>query len=167
MTKLAELQGEHELDGERTRIGFLAAHRVGSKVRGRFAEFDGAVRLDSADPAASSAWLTVRTDSVDTGDRRRDAQLRKDFFGAAAYPVMTFVSTDVAQVSARRYDVTGELTIRGTTRAVTVPFELTEAGRFTAALTVDRHDWNVNWNLFTTALVRADVVLELDAAVNL
>lgn len=65
----------------------------------------------------------------------------------------------------QRYDVTGDLTIRGTTRSLTVPFELSAAGddlRFTASLTIDRHAWNANWNAFTTALVRVDVQLDLD-----
>jgi polyisoprenoid-binding protein YceI len=168
---MADLSGEYVLDGERTRIGFVAAHRVGGRVRGRFDAFEGAVRLDSADPAASDGWLSVRMESVDTGDRRRDAQLRKDFFGTAVHPAMTFVTTRIEPVSSGRYDVTGELTIRGTTRELTVPFELADSGdladagddvRFTASVTIDRHAWNANWNAFTSALVRPDVVLDLD-----
>ncbi|TDW18937.1 YceI family protein [Kribbella kalugense] len=154
--------GDYVLDAGRTRIGFVARHRMATRVRGRFAVFEGDVHLDGAD---SSARITIRADSIDTGDRRRDAQLRKDFLGTAAYPAITFVSTKISQVSAAAFDVTGDLTIRGATRSVTVPFELTDDIRFTASLTIDRLAWKVNWNAFTTALVDANVVLELDAVV--
>jgi polyisoprenoid-binding protein YceI len=151
---MTTLSGEYVLDTGRTRIGFVARHRMATRVRGRFAVF---------------ARLTIRADSIDTGDRRRDAQLRKDFLGTAGYPAITFISTKVSQVSSAAFEVTGDLTIRGTTRSVTVPFELTESGddvRFTASLTIDRLAWKVNWNAFTTALVDANVVLELDAVVT-
>jgi polyisoprenoid-binding protein YceI len=137
---------------------------MGTRVRGRFGEFEGAVVVDGADPPASSAWLTISASTIETGDKRRDAQLRKDFLDVEAYPVITFVSTKVAQTATTTYDVTGELTIRGVTQVVTVPFELTGADgdlTFAARLTIDRHVWQVNWNAFTTALVSPDVVLDL------
>lgn len=153
------------LDAERTRIGFVAAHRVGGKVRGRFSTFEGALRVDAADPAASAGWLCVQLESVETGDRRRDATLRKDFFGAPKYPAMTFVATGVAPAGPRRFDVTGDLTIRGTTRTLTVPFDLTETAdelHLKASHPVNRHKWNANWNPLTTALIHPDVLLDLD-----
>jgi polyisoprenoid-binding protein YceI len=164
-TRLSELTGDYVLDVRRTRIGFVARHRMATRVRGRFDVFEGDVHLDGGDPGSSSARLTIRADSIETGGRRRDAQLHKDFLGTAAYPAITFVSTKVEQASETTFDVTGDLTIRGTTRSVTVPFELTEAGddlHFAASLTIDRLAWKANWNAFTTALVDANVVLELD-----
>ncbi len=164
-TELSGLTGEYVLDAERSRIGFVARHRVGGKVRGRFEVFDGAIRVDGVDPRASSAWLTAEVESLETGNQRRDAQLRKDFLDVATYPAVTFVSTEVAQTGDRRFDVTGDLTIRGTTRPVTIHFDLVEAGetiRFKASLTIDRHHWNANWNTFTTALVTPTVTLDLD-----
>jgi polyisoprenoid-binding protein YceI len=161
---MAELNGDFVVDPQRTRIGFVAAHRGGAKVRGHFKDFEGTAHLD-ANPFESTARLTVRTASIETGNHRRDAQLAKDFLGATTYPAMTFVTTKVIEVAEQRCDVTGDLTIRGTTCSLTVPFELAEAGddlRLTASLTIDRHAWNANWNAFTTALVRADVQLDLD-----
>ncbi|MGZ0149010.1 YceI family protein [Kribbella sp. WER1] len=149
---------EYVLDQTRSRIGFTAAHRVGSRVHGRFETFEGTL-----DPAAGR--VTVRLDSVNTGNSRRDDQLRKDFFGTAAYPVMTFVTTAITQRSADRYDVTGDLTLRGTTQPLTVPFVVTQTAReahFTATVTLNRHTWHANWNAFTTALVHPDVVVDLD-----
>lgn len=149
---------EYVLDPARTRIGFIAAHRVGGRVRGCFGTFAGGV-------CADHAWLSVELDSVDTGNPRRDDQLRKDFFDTAEHPAMTFETTAVEQVSESRYDVTGDLTIRGTTHALTIPFELTDAGdtlHFTARTTLDRHTWHANWNTFTRALVHPDIVVDLE-----
>jgi len=164
-TTLSELTGDYVLDTERTRIGFVAKHRMATRVRGHFAVFEGALRLDGDNPAGSSASMTIRADSIDTGDKRRDAQLSKDFLDVATYPTITFVSTEVERVGETRFDVTGDLTIRGTTHSVTVPFELTgTAGgvAFTGTRTIDRSRWRVNWNALTTFLVVPNVVLDLE-----
>ncbi|RZU13958.1 polyisoprenoid-binding protein YceI [Kribbella rubisoli] len=168
-TTLNQLTGDYVLDAARTRIGFVARHRMATRVRGRFDVFEGAVHLDGDDPARSSAQLTIRADSIETGDRRRDAQLRKDFLDAATHPIITFISTKVSQVGSSAFEVTGDLTIRGITHPVTVPFELvsTPVGdiAFAAALTIERARWQVNWNAFTTALVSPTVVLDLQVFV--
>jgi len=163
-TKLSELTGDYVLDAERTRIGFVARHRMGTRVRGRFARFEGVVRLDGDDPSASSARLTIGADTVDTGNERRDFQLRKDFLVTPEYPTLTFVSTKVEQTGATTFDVTGDLTIRGATRPITVPFELVEADgdvTFKATRTINRLHWQVNWNAVTTVMVNPDVILDL------
>jgi polyisoprenoid-binding protein YceI len=164
-TTLSELTGDYVLDTERTRIGFVAKHRMATRVRGHFAVFEGAVRLDGDNPAGSSAAMTIRADSIDTGDKRRDAQLGKDFLDVATYPTITFVSTEVERVGETRFDMTGDLTIRGTTHPVTVPFELTgtaDGVAFTGTRTIDRSRWRVNWNALTTFLVVPNVVLDLE-----
>jgi polyisoprenoid-binding protein YceI len=141
------------LDGERTQIGFVAAHRVGGKVHGRFTAFEGAFRVDTADPAASTGWLSVQMDSVDTGNDRRDA-----------HQAMTFVATAVVPTGPQRVDVTGNLTIRGTTHPVTIPFALTKSPNqlvLKASHPINRHTWNANANRLTTALVHPDVALAL------
>ena len=157
---------EYVFDAERTRIGFVAAHRVGGKVRGRFSSFEGALQVDRADPARSTGWrLTVQMSSVETGNDRRDDQLRRDFFGAPTYPAMTFVSTTITQTGPGFFEVTGNLTIRGTTRPLAVPLELTDADdvlHLKASRTINRHAWQANWNPITTALVRPDVQLDLE-----
>ncbi|MFC6161151.1 YceI family protein [Kribbella jiaozuonensis] len=163
-TTLNQLTGDYVLDAARTRIGFVARHRMATRVHGRFDVFEGAVHLDGDDPARSSAQLTIRADSIETGDRRRDAQLRKDFLDAPTYPIITFASTKVSQVGGTTFDVTGDLTIRGVTHSVTVPFELVgtaDGVAFAARLTIDRARWQVNWNALTTALVSPTVVLDL------
>ena len=168
-TTLNKLTGDYVLDAARTRIGFVARHRLATRVRGRFDVFEGAVHLAGDDPARSSAQLTIRADSIETGDRRRDAQLRRDFLDTATHPIITFVSTKVEQVRPSAFEVTGDLTIRGITHPVTVPFELVSAPAggiaFAAALTIERARWQVNWNAFTTALVSPTVVLDLQVFV--
>ncbi|MEV4266660.1 YceI family protein [Kribbella sp. NPDC049584] len=168
-TTLNQLTGDYVLDAARTRIGFVARHRMATRVRGQFDVFEGAVHLDGDEPARSSAQLTIRAESIETGNPRRDAQLRKDFLGAATYPIITFVSTKVSQVSSSAFEVTGDLTIRGITHPVTVPFELvstpTDDIAFAAALTIERAHWQVNWNAFTTALVSPTVLLDLQVFV--
>lgn len=152
------------LDGERTRIGFVAAHRVGGKVHGQFTTFEGALRVDATDPSASTGWLTVQLESVDTGNHRRDEQLRQDFFGTSTHPAMTFVATAVVPTGPDHFDVTGDLTIRGTTHLVTIPVALTTTPNqlvLKASHSINRHTWNANWNRLTTALVRPQVALDL------
>lgn len=164
-TTLSELTGDYVLDTERTRIGFVAKHRMATRVRGHFAVFEGALRLDGANPAGSSASITIQADSIETGDKRRDDQLSKDFLDVASYPSITFVSTEVDRVNEARFDVTGDLTVRGTTHPVTVPFVLTgtaDGVAFTASRTIDRSRWRVNWNALTTLLVVPNVVLDLE-----
>ncbi|WP_350279147.1 YceI family protein [Kribbella sp. HUAS MG21] len=164
MTTLTALSGDYVLDPGRTRIGFVARHRLATRVRGHFDVFEGAVRLDGADPAGSTAWLTIRADSIKTGDRRRDDQLRKTFLLTTAHPVITFVTTSVERTAPTTFAVTGDLTIRGVTREVTVPFNLIEAEHdvaFTATLPIDRSRWRVNWNAATTLLISPTVLLEL------
>ena len=163
-TKLSELTGDYVLDAERTRIGFVARHRMGTRVRGRFAVFEGVVRLDGDDPSASSARLTIQADTVDTGNKQRDDQLSRTFLAAATYPAVSFVSTKVEQTGATTFDVTGDLTMRGVTHPVTVPFELIEADgdvTFKATRTINRMQWQVNWNALTTVMVSPDVILDL------
>ncbi|MET9269390.1 YceI family protein [Kribbella sp. NPDC003557] len=155
---------EYVLDRDRTRIGFVAAHRVGGKVRGHFPAVEGALHIDTADPTASTAWLTVETSSVNTGNPRRDNQLRQDFFGTPTYPAMTFVATTITQTAPGSFDVTGNLTIRGTTHPLTVPLSVTDTGdelHFKASQTINRHTWQANWNAFTTALIHPNVELDL------
>jgi len=158
--------GDYVLDGARTRIGFEGKHTVGPRVRGRFDEFTGGAHLDSGDPARSSVELTIRAASIQTRDHRRDRDLRRRFLDTANHPAITFVSTTVTPAGASRYTVTGDLTIRGVTRPVSVDFTLTGGGeaeaRFTGSAAIDRTEWGVNWNAATGMLVGKRVTLDFD-----
>ncbi|MDL4815528.1 YceI family protein [Actinomadura opuntiae] len=170
VTTLGELTGDYVLDTARTRIGFVARHRLSTRVRGRFDEFEGTARLDGGDPSKSSVRLTIRAGSVRTGNRQRDEQLCRTFLEVDEHPAITFASTRVERRGDDGFAVTGDLTVRGVCRPVTVEFTLTGAEdglrvAFAGGATIDRNDWGVNWNALTRVMVGPKVVLELDAAV--
>jgi polyisoprenoid-binding protein YceI len=153
---LVDVSGDYEVDAAHTRIGIRARHAMVTTVRGSFTEFSGTAHLDTAHPAASTVTLRIQTASVDTGQPDRDAHLRSaDFLDVETYPEIVFVSTDVEQVEADVYAVTGDLTIRGTTRQVSVDFTLTGSAQdpfgqtrvgFEGALAIKRSDWGLTWN---------------------
>lgn len=171
-TKPSELTGNYVLDTAHTRIGFVARHAMATKVRGQFDEFEGSAHLDGDDPSKSSAELTIQANSLQTRNQQRDEHLRSKFLDMDNHPTITFTSTGVEQVDETKFKVTGDLTIRGVTKPVTVDFELTGAENpsgnfrvgFEGSVTINRKDWGVNWNAATGVLVSEKVTLEFDVA---
>lgn len=168
--RLSEWTGSYALDAARTRIGFVARHTIGPGVRGEFEKFEGSARLDGDDPARSSVTLTIEAGSLTTRNARRDDQLRGKFLRQDAHPVMTFTSTGVRQIDESDFELTGDLTIRGVTRPVTVALEWTGAEqdplgdvrlRFTGTAVINRRDWGVSY-VAAAGLVAAKVALEFD-----
>jgi polyisoprenoid-binding protein YceI len=168
----AALTGDYTLDIARTRIGFVARHTIGPKVRGWFEEFEGRAHLDGDDPAKSNVELTIQAGSIHTRNARRDEMLRGRFLNLAAHPTITFVSTAARQTGATTFEVTGDLTIRGVTKPVTVVLERIGAEhdpqggvrvRFTGGATINRKDWGVA-SIAAAGLVGKKVVLEFDVA---
>ena len=151
-----DVSGDYTLDVAHTRIGIRARHAMVTTVRGAFTDFGGVAHLDAANPPASTVSIRIRTASIDTGQADRDAHLRSaDFLDVETYPEIVFVSTDVEQVDAETYAVTGDLTIRDTTRPVSVDFTLTGSAQdpfgntrvgFEGALAIKRSDWGLTWN---------------------
>ncbi len=93
-----------------------------TKVRGAFNEFEGTAMLDGANPAHSTAQVTINAASIDTRNAQRDEHLRNnDFLATASYPEITFVSTAVRQTADTSFELTGDLTIKGVTNPVTIP----------------------------------------------
>ncbi|MFH8976136.1 YceI family protein [Streptomyces sp. NPDC017890] len=171
---LSDLTGDYVLDTARTRIGFVARHTLGTRVRGQFDEFEGGAYLDGDHPSKSGARLVIRTRSIRTGNPQRDELLRARFLDADDHPAITFTSAEVEQVDRTHYKVTGGLTVRGVTRPVTVDVELTGDDSdpqgnvrvgFKGSVTINRDDWGVNWNGATAVLVSPKVVLEFDLGV--
>jgi polyisoprenoid-binding protein YceI len=173
----ATLTGTYILDPAHTRIGFVARHAMVTKVRGSFTEFEGSGYLDAADPAASHVELRIQAASIDTGNADRDGHLRSnDFFDMETYPEITFVSTAVEPLGGETYRVTGDLTIKGVTKPVSVDFEYTghavdpfgnQRIGFEGTTTVNRKDWGVSWNAALEAggvLVSEKVTLEFDVS---
>ena len=173
----ATLTGDYTLDPSHSRIGFVARHAMVTKVRGSFNEFEGSGHLDAEEPSRSQLALTIRAASIDTRSVDRDAHLRSnDFFDMERYPEISFVSTAVEPRGDDRYRVTGDLTIKGVTKPVSVDFEFAGAATdpfgnerigLEGATTINRKDWGVNWNAALDAggvLVSDKVVLEFEVS---
>jgi polyisoprenoid-binding protein YceI len=140
---LTRLSGDYELE---TQLCFTVAQAVAGRVRGRFERVEGTARLDGDDPSRSSVQLTIRTDSIRTGNKRRDQHLCRSFLDTAGHPLATFASTQVTRLGDSTFRVTGVLTLRGVTKPVTVDLELATGPRFTGETTIDRRDWQAVWN---------------------
>ena len=170
------LTGNYVVDPTHSRIGFVARHAMVTKVRGSFNEFEGSGYFDAENPSASKAELTIQAASIDTRNADRDAHLRSnDFFDMDTHPEISFVSTNVEAVDGS-YRVTGDLTIKGVTKSVTVDFEYTGTAvdpygntrvGFEGQTTINRKDWGVNWNAALETggvLVSEKVVLEFEVS---
>ncbi|GAA2069996.1 YceI family protein [Streptomyces albiaxialis] len=171
ITNLSELTGHYALSPGHSRIGFVARHTMATRVRGRFEEFEGSAYLDGGDPAASSVRLTIPAKSIQTGNRLRDDLLRSKFLDVDNHPALAFASTGVEQLDRSDYRLTGDLTLRGVTKPVTLDVELTDGGTgmegdfyagFRASVTLDRSDWGANWNALTAVFLSPKVTLECD-----
>ncbi|WP_316519753.1 YceI family protein [Kitasatospora brasiliensis] len=172
---LAELTGDYALDPTHTRIGFVARHAMVTKVRGAFHRFEGTAHLDGNDPSRSTAQVVIKADSIDTGVEQRDQHLRtNDFLDAPNFPDITFRTTAIEARSGSEYRVTGDLTIKDTTRPVTIDFDYTgnavdPYGNLRVGLegsvTISRKDYGVTWNAALEGggvLVGDKVTLEFD-----
>jgi len=172
---LTELTGTYTLDPAHTRIGFVARHAMVTKVRGAFNEFEGTATLDGANPANSRAQVTINAASIDTRNAQRDEHLRgNDFLAMRDYPQITFSSTGARQVDDTTFELTGDLTIKGVTNPITIPFTFEGAARdpfgnlrvgFEGSVTINRKDYGITWNaaLETGGVLVSDkIVLEFE-----
>ncbi len=124
-TVLDDIAGTYVIDASHTHIGFSTRHAMVTTVRGSFKEFEGTATIDTATPASSTVQLSITASSIDTGNADRDGHLLSgDFFESEANPLITFSSTAVA-FDGETWEITGDLTIKGVTNSVTVPFEQT------------------------------------------
>lgn len=174
---LAALTGEWIIDPAHSRIGFSVRHAMVTTVRGAFAEYQSRLYFDGRDPSRSRAEIVLSTGSVDTGVEQRDAHLvGRDFLDAATYPRMRFQSSAVRLKSPDVYVMTGDLTIKNTTRPVdleltyignvTDPFGYERAG-FDGTTTINRMDWGLSYNSRLAeggAMVSETVRLQFDIA---
>lgn len=147
------------LDPAHSQVEFSVKHMMFTTVRGRFADVQGTVTLDSDSPEESAVEVSIDVASLDTRVADRDAHLRSgDFFDVENHPTMAFRSRRVegpAATPEASFRVVGDLTIRGVTREVilearfegtgTDPWGGTRAG-FSARTTIDRRDFGLTWN---------------------
>ncbi|SDC57511.1 Polyisoprenoid-binding protein YceI [Geodermatophilus telluris] len=119
--------GTWDIDAAHSTVGFSVRHMMVSKVRGYFTRFTGEL-VTAEDPAQSSVTATIDMDSIDTRQEQRDAHIRSaDFFDVGNHTEMTFRSTAVV-ADGEDWTVQGDLTIKGTTKPVTLALELNGFG---------------------------------------
>jgi len=166
------------LDSAHTVVSFAAKHMMITKVRGIFKAVTGTIEFDEEDPTRSSVVATIPAATVDTGTEMRDKHLRSpDFLDAEQFPAMEFRSTAIERAG-DGYAITGDLTIRGVTRPVTLQAEflgivknmqgVRHAG-FEASTKIKRSDWGLAWNVGLETggwLVSDEITIELEVAAD-
>jgi polyisoprenoid-binding protein YceI len=144
-------------------------------VRGNFDKFSGTVNFDEKNLDKSVIDVTIEAASVNTREEKRDGHLMSpDFFDVAQFPTITFKSTSIKVTSGNKGIVTGDLTIKGITKEISLetelvgiaknPFGATMAG-FNASAKINRKDWNLGWNVALEAggwLVGEEVSINLE-----
>ncbi len=175
LTSFSRVWGADEfvIDPVHSSIEFSVRHMMVTNVRGRFREFSGTIFYDEKDVTKSSVRVAIKTASIDTGNTDRDNHLRSpDFFDAAKYPEITFVSTRIEK-RGDEYVCIGTLTIRGVSREVAIPFRILGVVRdqrgntrlgVEAGLTINRLDYGVSWS---RALEGGGLVVGNDVKVEL
>ena len=170
-----DLSGTYTIDPAHSSIGFVARHAMVTKVRGSFTDVAGTVVVDAADPSKSSANVTIQVASVDTRNADRDGHLRtNELLDATNHPEITFTSTSAELKGENSVTLTGDLTIKGITKSITLDFEYQGAATdpfgnhrlgFEGSHTISRQDYGITWNakLETGGVLVGDkIVLEFD-----
>ncbi|HZB41895.1 MAG TPA: YceI family protein [Ilumatobacter sp.] len=165
--------GSWKVDPGHAEVGFVGRHFGLTKIRGRFVGVDAAVVIAS-DVEQSSVEVVIDMASVNSGDIARDDHLRSaDFFDVAVHPRATYRSSSLA-VDGDRGRMTGDLTIKGVTRPVTLDIELlgtatdpwgNERLVLSARGRINREDWGLTWNVVLEAgglLVSKEITLEIE-----
>ena len=144
-----------EIDRVHSSVGFQVNHMVISKVNGKFDSFNGTINFDGKDFSKASVVVNIDPKTIDTDNERRDGHLKSpDFFAADSLPEMKFVSTSIKPLGENKFQMVGDVTMRGVTKPVTLDGEFrgtvaamggTKAG-FSAKGTINRQDWGVSWN---------------------
>ncbi len=153
--RVAEAANTYTADKAHTSVGFAVRHMM-SQVRGSFGDFSMTIVKDDANLAGSSVEFKIQAASVTTANEMRDKHLRsEDFFFVDKFPEITFKSTKIEKVSDTEYKATGNFTMRGVTKVLTVP--VTYLGEmkgmdgkplvgFSVTTKLDRKEFGFNWN---------------------
>jgi len=163
------------LDPVHSAVEFSVRHLAISKIKGMFKDFEAKMVFDGKAVENGSAEFTIQVASLDTDNEKRDTHLKSsDFFAVEENPTITFKSKKVTAVKDGKFQITGDMTMRGVTKEVTFDCELhgvvkgpmggTRAG-FSAETTINRHDFGVSWSKTLDAgglIVGNDVKLSLE-----
>ena len=165
----------YKIDQGHAIVGFKVTHMVVSKTAGKFNKFDATFNYNAKDITQSSVMATIQAGSIDTNNERRDGHLKSgDFFDVENNPTITFKSSKIVK-DGDGYVAHGDLTMRGVTKHVDLPFAIT--GPITDSrgnsrlgvegkLTINRHDYGVSWSKTMDSgglVVSNEVDIEIDA----
>jgi len=147
-----------EIDPVHSSVGFGVRHLMVSTVRGQFTKMSGSAQADDTDYAKAKIEATIDAASIDTRVEKRDTHLKSpDFLDVAKYPTITFTSKKIEKAGDGRWKVTGDLTLHGVTRPVTLDVEgptppikdpmmgALRAGAHATAR-INRKDFGITWN---------------------
>ncbi len=164
------------IDPAHSQAMFTVRHMAISNVKGQFQKTTGTVVIDEADVTRSTVEASIDVNSLDTRVEQRDGHLKSpEFFDAAKYPAITFKSTKVEKAGEGKLKVTGNLTIKGTTKPVVLEVEGPSAPvkdpggnvrrGLTATTTINRFDYGLEWNKLVEAgpVVGKDIKIEIEA----
>jgi len=143
-------------DKAHSSIGFGVKHMLIANVTGNFNDYDGKVMFDGQNLETGMVELTINVLSINTNNSKRDDHLRSsDFFDMEKFPTITFKSTKIIKGEGNNFKLTGDLTMKGITKPVTLdcilngvitdPWGTTRAG-FGGTATIKRHDFNIAWD---------------------
>ena len=151
------LAADWTVDAAHSSIGWSVDHMMVSETEGNFKKFEGTVTgFDGDDASKAQVNVTIDVASIDSDNEDRDKHLRsEDFFAVEKFPTATFKSTKIEKKGKGKYMVTGDFTLRGVTKQVTIPMTFkgtskdpwgnTRAG-FSGDLTINRKDYGLIWN---------------------
>ncbi|MGP6173470.1 YceI family protein [Corynebacterium sp. A21] len=174
---MSNLNGTYVLDTAHTNINWVARHAMVTKVRGTFEEFEGQFVVDMDNPENSSADVTIKSASTNSGNADRDAHTRgEDFFDVEKFPEITFTATSFTIKNESEGTVTGDLTIKGITKSVVLdvevdgveedPFGNVRIG-FEAKTKIQRKDFGVDFQAPLKSggmLVSEEIKIEVEAS---
>ena len=155
LTQPALAADTYAVDKVHSEVSFQIRHLM-SKVRGHFTDFSGTINADSVKPEASTVEFTIAATSINTANEGRDKDLRSaNFFEVEKFPEISFKSTKIKSLGKDRYEVTGDFSLHGVTKAITLPVSFlgtakdpwgNERAGFETTATLNRKDYGMVWN---------------------
>jgi polyisoprenoid-binding protein YceI len=159
----AQASETFKIDPSHSTIAFKVRHMLGT-AKGKFSKFKGTIVVDRDHPDQSSVSVTIDAASIDTGIAKRDEHLREELFNVAKYPEITFKSRRVKQTGANMGEITGDLTMRGVTRAIVLSVQL-EGSRWrvtTAPLKRSQFGLVFSKSAETVSMIADEVAVEIE-----
>lgn len=147
----------YDIDVPHSGVTFKVTHIL-NKVHGKFNDFKGTLTLDVDNLDNSKVEISIPVKSVNTGNKDRDAHLQTaDFFTAEKHPEITFKSTKWKKTGDKQFEITGDLSMNGVTKPVTLqatlhgfaehPMNKKKVTGWAATTTLNRSEWNVSYGL--------------------